>query len=121
MRTSNLPFIRVLVLYVLLPAGLLVQMLGIVDLPTQSENNASNINGMFKSSIIESNRLAPVSCVHLLASDAAELKDPNRHRMFLRYTTDHFWISLHEKNYDPVRWQTMHYGKYYEQKMVGAT
>ena len=48
------------------------------------------------------------------------------HHMNLRYTTSisssniapKFWISLHDKEFDPVRWSIMEYGKYYEQEQT---
>jgi hypothetical protein len=66
--------------------------------------------------------LEPVSCVDLLASFRKNATDPNQHKLFLRYTKDYpqFWISLHTEKFDPVRWQTLSYGRYYEQKLVGT-
>lgn len=61
--------------------------------------------------------LSPVSCVDLVDTSRKNATDKNKNRLFLRYTKDEpqFWISLHEKNFDPTRWQVMHYGRYYEQ------
>ena len=61
----------------------------------------------------------PVLCNRLLES-SMNASDARKKRLFLRYTKDypHFWISLHSKKYDPVRWATLQYGRYYEQKLV---
>jgi hypothetical protein len=62
----------------------------------------------------------PVSCVNLVERSQRNSTDKNNNRLFLRYTKDHpqFWISLHEKNFDQVRWKTFHVGRYYEQTQV---
>lgn len=47
---------------------------------------------------------------------SGEWPDPNQGRIYARetITLPHFRISLHDKEYDPVRWNIMTEGKYYE-------
>jgi hypothetical protein len=115
-RSSDWPLLFVCAF---LPAGLVFRLWGMSGYEPLLHVNpsATSISDIWKQTNPDRSLLAPVSCDDLLESNVTE---PNGHRMFLRYTDTkpHFWISLHEQHYDPVRWQTMQYGKYYEQKMV---
>ena len=116
---SSKYLLLLLISSVFLPAAFIVRM---VDpaLPAQAKDQGFVSPWMPHADLSAPRKVVPVQCVSLLGSNITEEK--NDHRMFLRYTVEepHFWISLHEKNYDPVRWQVMHYGKYYEQKLVSS-
>lgn len=64
--------------------------------------------------------IQPVDCAQTVEESLANSTDANRNRMFLRLIDENprFWISLHAKGYDPVRWGIMEHGKYYEQVEV---
>lgn len=51
-----------------------------------------------------------------------EQLDPNGGKMYARYTKvyPHFWVSLHNIEYDPVRFGTLEWGKYYEKHLSKA-
>lgn len=72
-----------------------------------------------KTTSVDSPWIDPVNCGELLQT--ADNMDDNENRMNVRYTrTDpRFWISIHSKDYDSVRWGIFDYGKYYEQAQVG--
>jgi hypothetical protein len=61
--------------------------------------------------------IQPVSCDATIEKSQRNSTDANRNRLFLRLIDDEprFWISLHAKGYDKVRWGVMDHGKYYEQ------
>ena len=99
--------------YLILPLGLFLrfQVFFYDDLPTTISSPRGN--GI-------ADTLRPVSCPNLIARNLANSTSDNGQRLFLRYTKDEprFWLSLHTRKYDPVRWATMDYGRYYEQKLV---
>ena len=66
--------------------------------------------------------IQPVSCDATIAKAQRNSTDANRNRLFLRLIDDEprFWISLHAKGYDKVRWGVMDHGKYYEQIEVSS-
>lgn len=61
--------------------------------------------------------IQPVSCVQVIEQAHMNSTDANRNRLFLRLIDEEprFWISLHAKGYDKVRWGVMEHGRYYEQ------
>lgn len=63
------------------------------------------------------NDLTCLEAKHKVVSQ--EWPDPNQGRIYARetITTPHFRISLHDKDYDPVRWRIMEEGKYYEDEV----
>lgn len=62
----------------------------------------------------------PISCNALVQRfEQGHLQDPNEGIIHKRYTIDdpQFWVSLHKKPYDGVRWSIMQYGFYYERQL----
>ena len=110
-RSSNRPVVVVLCFLVAV-VGLLVSLFGTLHVTSVEEYSLL--------SSLESSTLKAVSCVKLVEESQQNPNDENQNRLFLRYTKDEprFWISLHDKNFDPPRWQVMHYGRYYEQVQV---
>lgn len=73
-----------------------------------------------------STKYSPVSCHELFALDARDkqrgVTDPNEGILHARRTKDppHFWMSLHQHDYDKTRWAIMEYGFYYERQQTRA-
>lgn len=65
--------------------------------------------------------IKPVDCIDIIEKAQQNNTDANKNRLFLRYVDGNprYWISLHAKGYDPVRWGVMDHGRYYEQVEVG--
>eukprot|EP00934_Nitzschia_sp_Nitz4_P002229 Nitzschia sp. Nitz4//scaffold676_size1792//391//1597//NITZ4_009313-RA/size1792-snap-gene-0.3-mRNA-1//1//CDS//3329556428//2229//frame0 len=63
-----------------------------------------------------------VSCNELMEKSYRHTAPINHSDLFLRYTDGdpRYWISLHSKEYDPVRWGIMEHGKYYEQALSNS-
>ncbi len=64
--------------------------------------------------------IQPVSCQEAIHTSLKNSSDANLNQLYLRYIDDdpRFWISLHVKGYDKVRWGVMDHGRYYEQIQV---
>jgi hypothetical protein len=115
-RTFGLEEILTALNYLILPVGLFLRFqLSFLDDDSLLSSMPSNGKGLGIA-----DNLQPVSCSNLLARNLVNSTSVNGQRLFLRYTKDEprFWLSLHIKKYDPVRWATMDYGRYYEQKLV---
>ena len=64
-----------------------------------------------------------IDCHALLLGGRNEtVEDPNKGQLISRFTKlyPQFWVSLHIEEYDPVRWPTLHWGKYYEKALSKA-
>ena len=71
------------------------------------------------------NDLDMYDCQRLLLdirNGVGSVKDPNFGRMFARFTVTNppFFVSLHNFEFDPVRYGTLEWGKYYEKKLTIA-
>ena len=76
-----------------------------------------NEHGVVVDAVQDGLTIQPVSCVGIIEKALQNSTDANRNRLFLRLIDEQhrFWISLHAKGYDKVRWGVMEHGRYYEQ------
>lgn len=111
-RLSELPFI--ITALVAIPLLVLAWQTG-MDLEVALDATS---DGMVLDTLFQKNAtLQPVSCVQIIENSQRNSTDANRNRLFLRLVDEEprFWISLHVKGYDKVRWGVMEHGRYYEQ------
>jgi FkbM family methyltransferase len=67
----------------------------------------------------QSTSYPPLSCSAIFYEDRNTPRpfgDPNEGGVYARYTKTNpsFWVSMHQKEFDPTRWSIMIYGYYYE-------
>lgn len=85
-----------------------------------NKKNLRHFDETLSSSSLPIIRQGATSCAQ--AKDkvvSGEWPDPNAGRIYARETVTlpHFRISLHDKEYDPVRWKIMEEGEYYEKEV----
>jgi FkbM family methyltransferase len=75
------------------------------------------------STMLSPDKFVPVSCFDLLEEvKAGSIEDPNMGRVHVRKTETNppFYISLHNEEFDPLRWEIMTVGSYYETALTEA-
>jgi FkbM family methyltransferase len=75
------------------------------------------------STTLSPGKFVPVSCFDLLEQvKAGSTEDPNMGRVYGRKTETNppFYISLHNEEFDPLRWEIMAKGNYYETALTQA-
>lgn len=119
-RLTELPvFITV---FLSIPLILLAWQIGI-DLETSFAGELTSYSAIDSVSVDRTrDAIQPIACIDTIEKNHRNSTDANRNRLFLRYIDEfpRYWISLHAKGYDKVRWGIMEHGRYYEQSEVGV-